>query len=256
MPYSESGASASFPHDPASEHAGQPSQESPIAEPQPVPGAPEAAENQGPASAPDADSSKANHAARKRRKGADSYVTKSPWIIHYDAASCNGCDIEVLASLTPLYDVERFGIVNTGNPRHADIFLVTGSVNESAAPVIRQIYDQMVDPKVVVACGICACTGGVFKTCYNTMGGIDQVIPVDVYVPGCAVRPQALIDGIVRALGILEQKRAALAAGEPIPTPAVRLNEETRRILHTPDDADEAGSPLPTLADSPKEVAR
>lgn len=162
-----------------------------------------------------------------------SYVSKSPWLLHYDAASCNGCDVEVLAALTPLYDVERFGIINTGNPRHADIFLVTGSVNASAKPVIEQLYSQMVEPKVVVACGICACTGGIFKTCYNTMGGIDQIIPVDVYVPGCAVRPQDLIDGVVKALGILEQKAAALEAGLPVPTPPIRAGLPSPEILHT-----------------------
>ena len=89
-------------------------------------------------------------------------VTKSPWIMHYDGTSCNGCDIEVLACLTPLYDVERFGVINTGNPKHADIFLVTGSVNAQNLPVVRQIYNQMLEPKCVVACGICACSGGVF----------------------------------------------------------------------------------------------
>ncbi len=169
-----------------------------------------------------------------------SFASKSPWLIHYDAASCNGCDIEVLACLTPLYDVERFGIVNTGNPRHADIFLVTGSVNEQCAPVIRQIYEQMVEPKVVIACGICACSGGIFRECYNTMGGIDKVIPVDVYVPGCAVRPEAIIDGVVRGLDILEQKRAALAAGLPVPVPTMPADEaQPTRVLHVPGKPDE-----------------
>ena len=162
-----------------------------------------------------------------------SFARKSPWLIHYDAASCNGCDIEVLTSLTPLYDVERFGIINTGNPRHADLFLVTGSVNEQCAPVIKQIYDQMVEPKVVIACGICACSGGVFRECYNTLGGIDQIIPVDVYAPGCAVRPEAIIDAVVRGLDILEQKRAALAAGKPVPVPAMPGKAEPQRVLHT-----------------------
>lgn len=89
-----------------------------------------------------------------------SSVSKSPWIIHYDGSSCNGCDIEVLAALTPLYDVERFGIINTGNPKHADIFLVTGGVNERNIDVVKEIYDQMVEPKVVVACGVAACHSG------------------------------------------------------------------------------------------------
>lgn len=136
------------------------------------------------------------------------YLSKSPWIIHYDASSCNGCDIEVLACLTPMYDVERFGIINTGNPKHADIFVVTGSINEQNRDIIQNIYNQMPDPKVVVAVGICACSGGVFRECYNVAGGIDKLIPVDVYVPGCAARPESIIDGIVTALGILEEKRA------------------------------------------------
>lgn len=136
-----------------------------------------------------------------------SYMKKSPWIIHYDASSCNGCDIEVLACLTPLYDVERFGIINTGNPKHSDIFVVTGGINEQNRAVIKNIYDQIPEPKVVVAVGICATSGGVFRECYNIMGGIDKIIPVDVYVPGCAARPESIIDGIVTALGILEKKR-------------------------------------------------
>ena len=128
--------------------------------------------------------------------------------MHYDATSCNGCDIEVLACLTPMYDIERFGIINTGNPKHADILLITGSVNEQTKEVVRNIYNQMPDPKVVVAIGICATSGGVFRECYNVCGGVYTVIPVDVYVPGCAVRPEAIIDGVVKAIGILEEKYA------------------------------------------------
>ena len=143
-----------------------------------------------------------------------SYTSKSPWIIHYDGSSCNGCDIEVLAALTPLYDAERFGVINTGNPKHADIFVVTGGVNAQNAPVIKQIYDQMLEPKVVVACGACACGGGVYQECYNVMGGTDAIIPVDAYVPGCAVRPEAVMDAVVAGVQILEEKRAALKAGK------------------------------------------
>lgn len=134
-------------------------------------------------------------------------VKKSPWILHYDGTSCNGCDIEVLACLTPLYDVERFGMINTGNPKHADVLLITGSVNEQSIPVIKQLYEQMPDPKVVVAVGICAATGGIFADCYNVVGGVDKVLPVDVYVPGCAARPEAIIDGVVKAIDILGEKR-------------------------------------------------
>ncbi len=137
-------------------------------------------------------------------------VSKSPWLLHYDASSCNGCDIEVLDCLTPKYDIERFGIINVGDPFQADILLITGGVNSQTESVVKQLYSQMAEPKVVVAVGICACTGGVFKECYNISGGIDTVVPVDVYVPGCAARPEAIIDGVVRALSILDEKREAM----------------------------------------------
>ncbi len=137
-------------------------------------------------------------------------VAKSPWLLHYDGSSCNGCDIEVLACLTPVYDVERFGVINTGNPKHADILLITGGINSQNKPVVEQLYSQMPSPKVVVAVGICACNGGVFKECYNILGGVDKVLPVDIYVPGCAARPNAIIDGVVKAVALLEEKRAKM----------------------------------------------
>ena len=138
------------------------------------------------------------------------YTTKSPWILHYDASSCNGCDIEVLACLTPLYDVERFGIINTGDPKQADILLITGAVNDQNKNVVKQLYEQMPEPKVVVAVGICACSGGVFRDCYNILGGVDTVIPVDVYGPGCAAGPESIIDGVVKGLTVLEEKTKKL----------------------------------------------
>jgi len=125
---------------------------------------------------------------------------KSPWLLHFDCGSCNGCDIEVLACLTPLYDIERFGIINVGNPMHADIFLVTGTVNQRNKKVLLNLYDQMPQPKVVVAIGSCALSGGIFREAYNVLGGIDKVLPVDVYVPGCPAKPEAIIDGVVMAL--------------------------------------------------------
>jgi ech hydrogenase subunit C len=137
-----------------------------------------------------------------------SFLTKSPWIIHYDGSSCNGCDIEVLACLTPMYDIERFGIVNTGNPKHADILLITGAVNEQSKSVVQNIYNQMPEPKVVVAIGTCALSGGIFAECYNIIGGVDKAIPVDIYVPGCASKPENIINGVVQALAVLEEKHA------------------------------------------------
>jgi ech hydrogenase subunit C len=131
---------------------------------------------------------------------------KSPWLLHYDCSSCNGCDIEVLACLTPLYDIERFGIVNMGNPMHADILLVTGTANHRNKKILRNLYDQMPEPKAVIAIGACALSGGVFRETYNVVGGVDKVIPVDVYVPGCAAKPEAIIDGVVLGLEKFKQK--------------------------------------------------
>ena len=131
---------------------------------------------------------------------------KSPWVVHFDCGSCNGCDIEVLACLTPVFDVERFGIINVGNPKHADVLLVTGTVNHRNKKVLKNIYDQMPDPKAVIAIGACGTSGGVFRECYNVEGGVDQVIPVDVYVPGCPAKPDAIIDGVVTALDVVKAK--------------------------------------------------
>jgi len=139
-----------------------------------------------------------------------SIMKRSPWIVHYNASSCNGCDLELVATLTPMYDPERFGIINTGNPKHADLLLVTGSVNARNASVLETLFDQMPSPKAVVAIGICATSGCVFQEAYNVLGGVDKVLPVDVYVPGCAARPEAILDGILRALDVLEQKRLEL----------------------------------------------
>ncbi|MCX7987469.1 MAG: NADH-quinone oxidoreductase subunit B family protein [Bacteroidales bacterium] len=138
------------------------------------------------------------------------YRKKSPWILHYNAGSCNGCDIEILACLSPKYDVERFGMINTGNPKQSDILLITGPVTKRSRERLVEIYSQMPEPKVVICCGSCASTGGVFRDMYNIEGGVDQVIPVDVYVPGCACRPEQIIDGVVAALEILEKKTKAI----------------------------------------------
>ena len=113
-----------------------------------------------------------------------------------------------------------------GNPKHADVFLVTGSVNEQNKGIVKQIYEQMPEPKVVVAVGICACSGGIFKDCYNVLGGVDQVIPVDAYVPGCAARPEAIIDAVVKGLGILQAKREAM-----LNAPAAEVVEEKAEVV-------------------------
>jgi len=125
---------------------------------------------------------------------------RSPWLLHFDCGSCNGCDIETLVCLTPVYDVERFGVVNVGNPKHADILLVTGTVNHRNREVLAVLFEQMPEPKVVVAIGACGLSGGIFREAPNVVGGVDKVIPVDVYVPGCPARPEAIIDGVMLAL--------------------------------------------------------
>ncbi len=132
--------------------------------------------------------------------------TKSPWILHFNSGACNGCDIELVAALTPRYDVERFGILLKPSPRHADILVVTGPVTKQQGERLLRIYEQMPEPKVVVALGACAGSGGVFAGGYSVEGGVGQKIPVDVYVPGCPPRPEAIILGIAKAIELLKQK--------------------------------------------------
>lgn len=144
----------------------------------------------------------------------------SPWAIHFNSGSCNGCDIEILATLTPRYDAERFGVKLQGSPRHADILICTGPVTRQARERLIRVYEQMPDPKFVVAVGSCALSGGAFQGCYNIMGGIDQVIPVNVYVPGCPPRPEAIIDGVVKLLtqleaGVVPETRPAIQHSLP-----------------------------------------
>jgi NADH-quinone oxidoreductase B subunit len=128
---------------------------------------------------------------------------KSPWVLHFNTGACNACDIEIIAALTPLYDMERFGVLLKGTPRHADVLLCSGPVTRQIQDRLVQIYEQMPDPKFVVAVGTCACSGGVFNGCYNVRGGIDSSIPVSAYIPGCPVSPKAIIDGVVKLLGSL-----------------------------------------------------
>ena len=131
---------------------------------------------------------------------------KSPWIIHFNSGACNGCDIEILASLTPRFDLERFGVLLKGTPRHADVLICSGPVTRQTKDRLIRIYEQMPEPKFVVAVGTCACSGGVFDGCYNILGGINSAIPVSAYIPGCAASPQAIIDGLVKLLGSLKGK--------------------------------------------------
>ena len=125
---------------------------------------------------------------------------KSPWVLHLNTGACNACDIEILAALMPRFDLERFGIQLKGTPRHADVILCTGAITRQNKNRIVRIFEQVPEPKFVVAVGACAMSGCVYRGSYNMMGGIDQVLPVHAYIPGCPIRPDALIDGVVKLL--------------------------------------------------------
>lgn len=130
---------------------------------------------------------------------------RSLWAFHFNSGSCNGCEIEIVAAITPRYDPERFGIKLVGTPRHADVLVITGPVVKKMKDRLLRVYAQMPEPKVVMCVGTCGISGGVFYDSYNLEGPVDEVIPVDVYVPGCPPRPEAIIHGVVRALEKLER---------------------------------------------------
>ena len=140
----------------------------------------------------------------------------SPWAIHFNSGSCNGCDIEILATLTPRYDLERFGVKLQGSPRHADILVATGPVSLQARDRLVRIYEQMPDPKFVVAVGSCGLSGGAFQGCYNVVGSLADVIPVHAFVPGCPPRPEAIIYGVVALLNSLKQPAAPAKDAEAV----------------------------------------
>jgi len=151
----------------------------------------------------------------------------SPWLIHFNSGSCNGCDIEILATLTPRYDLERFGVKLMGSPRHADVLVCTGPVTKQARERLVRIYEQMHEPKFVVAVGSCALSGGVFQGCYNVMGGIDQVLPVNAYIPGCPPRPEAIIDGVIKLIGSIKNPNPVLSELEQEPPDSALISIES-----------------------------
>src|SRR6266567_5299168 len=130
-----------------------------------------------------------------------------------DAGSCNGCEMEIVALNNPIYDIERFWIHFVASPRHADMLLVTGPVTRNMELALQKTYAATPEPKVVVAVGACGISGGIFGENYASLGGIDNVVPVDVYIPGCPPRPQALLHGILLAVGRLGEKLQTTLAG-------------------------------------------
>lgn len=141
------------------------------------------------------------------KKVLNKIAAKSPWLYRINSGSCNGCDVELATTACiPRYDVERLGCKYCGSPKHADIVLITGPLTARAKEKVLRLYDEIPDPKVTVAVGICPITGGVFRDSYAIEGPIDKYIEVDVNVPGCPPRPQAIIDGIAEAIKIWETK--------------------------------------------------
>ncbi|MCB4757380.1 MAG: NADH-quinone oxidoreductase subunit NuoB [Elusimicrobia bacterium] len=135
-----------------------------------------------------------------------SALLKSPWIFHLSTGSCNNCDIEILDCLTPKFDIERLGIVLAGSIKHADVLLVTGSGNRKSMERVKKLYEQVPKPCLVVAIGECALSRGIFIQSYNCPVPIDKVIPVDVYIPGCPPRPEAIIAGIAKLIAKVQGK--------------------------------------------------
>jgi membrane-bound hydrogenase subunit mbhJ len=144
---------------------------------------------------------------------------RSPWIFHMNSGSCNGCDIELIAALTPRYDAEQLGVLLQGSPRHADILCVTGPVTQVAAPAIHTVYEQVCGPKAVVAIGSCPASTNVFIDSRVIVGPLDKHVPVDVYVPGCPPRPDAIVRGIAAAANLLASRREQSDSVAPSATP-------------------------------------
>ncbi|MCE5285314.1 MAG: NADH-quinone oxidoreductase subunit B family protein [Pelosinus sp.] len=131
---------------------------------------------------------------------------KSLHIRHVDSGSCNACDFEMNALSNPIYDIQRFGVDFVPSPRHADMLLVTGGVTRHLEEAVRKTYNAAANPKIVLAVGTCACGGGMAGQTYAGNGGVDKILPVAVYIPGCPPRPQALLEGILRALDQYEDR--------------------------------------------------
>ena len=137
------------------------------------------------------------------------------------------CAIEYMASAAPMYDTDRFGVILRSSPRQSDVMVVAGTVTNKMAPVVRQLYEQMPDPKWVIAMGICTIAGGPFRT-YSTLQGVDRIIPVDVHVPGCPPRPEALIDAILLLQRQIKQEGVLRWQPRPLPPPPDRRRARGR----------------------------
>jgi Ni,Fe-hydrogenase III small subunit/ferredoxin len=148
-------------------------------------------------------------AAARLRERIHGRLGRSLHVRQVDAGSCNGCEAEIAATTNPFYDLERFGVHLVASPRHADVLLVTGPVTRNMEIALRRTYDAAPEPRIVVAVGACGCSGGIFgEGTYAAVGGVDRVVPVDVYVPGCPPRPQAILNGLLVAMGVRDARVA------------------------------------------------
>ena len=138
-------------------------------------------------------------------------IKKSPWVSVFNSGGCKGCGLECFMLISPKYDIERFGCLLKGSPRHADILLVTGVATKQAKARLKKVYSQMAPNKKVLAIGACAISGGIFRNAYNTDKGITNTIPVDYYVPGCPPKPEAIIHALLKVLGDLDRRKKSKA---------------------------------------------
>lgn len=153
--------------------------------------------------------------ADRLRERIHGQLGRSLHVRQVDAGSCNGCELEIAATTNPIYDLERFGVHVVASPRHADVLLVTGPVTRNMEVALRRTYEATPEPRIVVAVGACGCSGGIFgEATYASVGGIDRVLPVDVYIPGCPPRPQAILNGLLVAMGIREARLGSVKASK------------------------------------------
>ncbi len=194
-------------------------------------------------------------------------IQRSAYVYRVDCGGCNGCEIEIFAAITPIFDAERFGIKVVSSPRHADILVYTGAVTRSMRIPALRAYHAAPDPKICVAYGACGCSGGIFHDLYCVWGGADKIVPIDMYIPGCPPTPLATIHGFAVALGLLQQKmqatcyeqgdedRSALSFPNIHPDLRIEVEREARRMAGYWHGKNIAHTFLQMMASSDREAA-